>query len=148
MSYKTYKGVFTPKNPQKYIGDSSNIIYRSMWECKFMAYLDSHPDVVQWASEEFFIPYLSPIDNKVHKYFPDFWVKKKNRNGILEVNVIEIKPLKQTSPPKKQKRMTKTYLNEVKTWGINNAKWEAAKDFCQDRKWTFQIFSEKELGII
>ncbi len=112
-----------------------------------MGYLDTHPDVIEWASEEFSIPYLSPIDNRMHRYFPDFWIKKRNRQGLVEVIVVEIKPKKQTEAPKPQKRMTKTYLQEVKTWGINSSKWHYARKFCEDRKWKFQIMTENELGI-
>ena len=143
----SYKGIFKPKNPQKYKGDPTNIIYRSFWELKFMSYLDSHPDVLLWASEEFCIPYLSPIDNKYHRYFPDFWVKKRNRDGTIEVVVVEIKPKVQTRPPKVQERPTKRYLQEVKTWGINSSKWKAATEFCSERKWKFQILTEDNLGI-
>ena len=75
---KTYKGYFNAKYPQKYKGDVQKIIYRSSYELKLMTYLDRNPNVIQWASEEFFVPYKSPIDGKVHRYFPDFWVKKKN----------------------------------------------------------------------
>jgi hypothetical protein len=141
------KGFFKPRNPKKYKGDPTRIIYRSSWECKLMMYLDSHPEVIQWASEEFSIPYLSPIDGKIHRYFPDFWVKKKN-NSMEEVLVIEVKPRAQTKPPTPRKKRTRTYVNEVKTWGINNAKWEAAHQYCKDRKWKFVIFDEHSLGII
>lgn len=143
----SYKGYFLPKNPSKYKGDPSNIIYRSLWECKFMAHLDSHPNVIQWASEEFSIPYLSPIDGKYHRYFPDFWVKSKNVNGEIKITVVEVKPKVQTVPPKVQKKPTKKYINEVKTWGINSSKWEYARKYCEERNWDFQIFTEKELGI-
>lgn len=142
-----YQGFFKPKNPQKYKGDPSNIIYRSSWELRFMAFLDDHPDVIQWQSEEFFIPYKSPIDGKWHRYFPDFFVKKRNKNGLIETVIIEIKPENQTKPPKKQDKVTRKYLTEVKTWGINEAKWKAALEFCKDRKWTFHIFTEKNLNI-
>ena len=143
----SYSGIFKPKNPSKYKGNPSNIIYRSLWECRFMSYLDSHPDVIEWASEEFSIPYLSPIDNRVHKYFPDFWVKKRGRDGLTETVVIEIKPKNQTQPPKPRTKITKNYLHEVKTWGINSSKWEYATKFCEERKWKFQILTENELGI-
>lgn len=142
-----YKGLFKPKNPQKYHGDPSNIVYRSLWEAKFMSYVDNHPDVLKWSSEEFSIPYRSPIDGKIHRYFPDFKIKIKNKEGIIETLVIEIKPAKQTQPPKVQTRPTKKYITEVKQWGINSAKWKAAKAFCDDRKWMFKIMTEKELGI-
>jgi len=143
----SYKGYFKPKNPEKYKGNPTNIIYRSGWELKLMSYLDSHPDVVQWSSEEFCIPYRSPVDNRIHRYFPDFYVKKKKPDGTFEVIVIEVKPASQTKPPTRPDKISKRYINEVYTWGINSAKWKAAEEFCADRNWTFQIFTEKELKI-
>ena len=142
-----YQGYFKPINPQKYKGNPSNIIYRSGWELKLMSYLDKHPDVIQWSSEEIVIPYRSPIDGKVHRYFPDFYVKKKNIDGVIETSLIEVKPAHQTKPPVKKTKVTKQYINEVTTWGINEAKWKAAVEYCKDRKWTFHIFTEKELNI-
>lgn len=144
---KTYKGYFKPKNPQKYQGDPTNIVYRSRWELKLMMYLDDHKDVLSWSSEEVIIPYRSPIDGKIHRYFPDFKVTKINKEGNKETALIEIKPLSQTQPPKKQPKITKRYLTEVKTWGVNEAKWKAAQSYCLDRGWSFHIFTEKELGI-
>ena len=73
---KFYQGRFKPDNPQKYKGDSSNIIYRSGWELRLMRYLDKHPHVTRWNSEEIIVPYRSPIDGKMHRYFPDFYVEK------------------------------------------------------------------------
>lgn len=143
----TLKGKFNVKNPAKYKGDPANVIYRSSWECKFMNYLDTHPDVLQWASEELIIPYRSPVDGKVHRYFPDFWVKKRNASGEIEVVLVEIKPASQTVEPVKKKKINKAYINEVMTWGVNQAKWKAAQDYCADRKWKFMILTEKELGI-
>lgn len=142
-----YKGFFKPQNPRKYRGDINNIIYRSRWELVFMNWLDTHPDILEWGSEEFFIPYKSPIDGKIHRYFPDFYVKRKDRNGIIETVIVEIKPFAQTQEPKKQSKISKRYINEVQTWGINSSKWKAAENFCEDRKWKFQIITEKELGI-
>jgi hypothetical protein len=142
----SYKGKFAPKNPKKYLGDSSNIIYRSLWERKFMVYLDSHPDIVGWASEEFHVPYISPVDKKMHRYFPDFLVKKRNKDGTIEVLVIEIKPSKQVSEPVVN-RKTKHKINEVITYSINTNKWKAAEEFCKDRNWKFLILTEHELGI-
>jgi len=143
----SYKGFFKPKNPKKYRGDPTNIIYRSLWEARFMYYLDDHPNVLLWSSEEFSIPYRSPIDGKIHRYFPDFKVKILNKDGEEEMLVVEIKPEKQTRPPKIQTKTTKKYITEVKTWGINAAKWKAAKSFCDDRKWIFKIITERELGL-
>jgi hypothetical protein len=146
----SYKGRYKPKNPYKYKGDPTNIIYRSLWELKLMMYLDEHRDVDQWASEEFFIPYKSPVDGRMHRYFPDFWIKKNN--GV--VTVVEVKPAAQTKRPdikKKNKtptgRVSRRYLTEVKNYGINTAKWKAAEEYCNDRKWEFKIMTEKELGI-
>lgn len=143
----SYKGYFKPKNPAKYKGDPTNIVYRSLWELKLMSYLDSHHDVLTWSSEEFFIPYRSPIDNKIHRYFPDFKIVKRIDENVSETIVIEVKPLSQSIPPKIQAKPTKKYLREVMTYGINEAKWRAAKEFCSDRKWKFMVMTEKELGI-
>ena len=143
-----YQGVFKPKNPQKYLGNPTNIIYRSRWELKFMMYLDSQQNVIQWASEEFCIPYRSPMDNRVHRYFPDFLVKKKTPDNQIETLVVEIKPMSQSKPPKPQTgKPTRSYLREVYNWGVNSAKWEAANKYCGERGWKFLVIGEKELGI-
>ena len=143
----SYKGKFRPKNYKKYKGDFREVIYRSSWELKFMQYCDTNKSIVKWSSEEIVIPYRSPVDNRVHRYFPDFYVKYKDVKGNFQEKVIEIKPAKQVSEPKIQKRRTKKYVSEVFTYATNKAKWEAAEDFCKDRKWQFQILTEKELGI-
>lgn len=148
MAPKYYQGIFKPSNPQKYIGDVNNIIYRSSYELKFMTYLDKHPDVISWASEEMFIPYLSPATNKVKRYFPDFIVKKKNQSGKIEVLIIEIKPKQQTKPPNiNKKRNQKTMLKEIMTYQINQAKWKAAEQYCIENNYKFVILTEQELGI-
>jgi len=112
-----------------------------------MRYFDENPNVLKWSSEEVIVPYKSPIDGRYHRYFPDFLIRVKNKQGQLETIMIEVKPYKETKEPKPQKRLTKNYLYEVKTWGINKSKWEAAIQFCKDRKWKFMIITEKELGI-
>lgn len=142
------QGFFKPKNPKKYKGDPTNIVYRSGWELKLMLYLDSRPEVISWGSEEIIIPYRSPIDGKMHRYFPDFIVTKINKDGLKETALIEVKPFNQTIPPKNNKeKPTKKFITEVKNWGMNEAKWKAASEYCKDRNWTFHIFTEKELGI-
>lgn len=139
-----YQGWFKPKNPQKYKGDPTNIQYRSGWELKLMAYLDNHPEILQWSSEEIVIPYRSPKDNRVHRYFPDFWIKKTDGS----VSIIEVKPLKEVKEPVATPKKRKgTFLREVITYGINQAKWKAAKEYCFERGWNFQVITEKELGI-
>lgn len=142
-----YNGRFTPSNPQKYVGDPKNIIYRSSWECKMMNWLDKNPDIISWASEELTIPYKSPSDGRWHRYFPDFLVKVKTKNGVLKTMLLEVKPKKQTVTPEPQKRMTKQYVNEVVTYGINQAKWRAATEYCLDRGWEFKIITEEHLGL-
>jgi hypothetical protein len=146
MAYKTYKGKYSPKNPKKYKGDFTNIIYRSSWERKFMVYCDSNNNVLEWGSEEVIIPYVSPIDGRVHRYFPDFYVKVKQSDGSVKRLIIEVKPKSQCSPPKQPKRKTKHFLNEVMTWGVNEAKWKAAIKFCKDRGMEFKILTEDHLG--
>jgi hypothetical protein len=144
----SYKGKFKPKNPSKYKGDPTTIIYRSRWELKLMNYLDNNPEIISWSSEELTIPYVSPLDNRIHRYYPDFVVKKKvDGTEKTETLVIEVKPFKETMEPKKQDKLSKSYLYEVKTWGINSSKWKSAKEFCEDRKWKFVILTENELGI-
>lgn len=144
---KTYKGYFRPKNPKKYIGNSDNIIYRSSWEAKLMKYLDEHPNVLSWASEEIYIPYLSPVDGKMHRYFPDFYVKLKNKNKIIENLLIEVKPEAQTKPPKAASKKSTKFIKESITYAVNDAKWKAAKSFCEERQWKFVIMTEYQLGI-
>ena len=138
----SYKGKFKPKNPDKYTGDPTNIIYRSLWERRFMVFCDIKDSVLEWSSEELFIPYKSPIDSRMHRYFVDFVIKTKNKKGFTETRLIEIKPKKQCSAPDKPSRKTKRYLNEVKAWCINSAKWNAAKEYADNRGWKFQIITE------
>lgn len=138
-------GKFRCKNPKKYKGDPTQIFWRSSWELRLMSYLDLHPHVIKWSSEEIIIPYKSPIDGRRHRYFPDFYVERINKQGLTEKILIEVKPAKETRPPEKQTRITKRYLREVKTWGVNQAKWIAAEEYCKDRGWRFEIFTEKEL---
>ena len=136
-----YKGKFRPQNYKKYKGDPTNIIYRSGWELTFMKYLDRQPSVLKWSSEEIVIPYRSPIDGRLHRYFPDFWVKTTNGESL-----IEIKPKKQTKPPKPNPKHKRRFLKEVKTWGINEAKWKAAAEYCENKGWKWQIITEDTLS--
>lgn len=140
-----YSGKFKPKNYKKYKGDPTKIFYRSLWERRFMVFADNNDAIVEWGSEEFFIPYRSPLDNKVHRYFPDFYIKYVNSKGQTVKEVIEVKPKKQTLPPKKPARRTKRYLQEVNTYLINQAKFKAAEEFCKDRRYKFRILTEEEL---
>jgi len=142
-----YSGTFRPTNPQKYVGDYKNIIYRSSWEARVMNWLDKNPSIVSWASEEVVIPYVSPVDGRWHRYFPDFVVKVKDKNGNTKTMMLEVKPKKQTKEPIQQRRVTKRYITEVTTWGVNQAKWKAATEYCLDRNWEFKLITEDHLGL-
>jgi len=149
----SYKGKFRPKNPNKYKGNPSNIIYRSLLERRFMVYLDNNPSILKWQSEEIIIPYVSPVDNRVHRYVPDFYIKYKNSDGKIIEELIEVKPFNQCSPPNPKKKLTKTgrtskrYLKEVQTYIVNDAKWNQAMKYCKDRKWKWRILTEKDINI-
>ena len=143
MRKKRYlQGKYRLRLPSKYKGDPRNVVFRSSWEYKFMQWCDSRSAVQEWGSEEIAIPYVSPVDGKRHRYFPDFYVKVNGKKYIVEV-----KPFRQTKEPKTQKRMTKSYINEVFTWGVNQAKWKAATEFCKDHSWEFMLITEKELKV-
>jgi hypothetical protein len=139
------QGFFKPRFPEKYIGDVSNIVYRSGWERRVMQYLDENTNIAKWSSEEIVIPYISPIDNRPHRYFVDFYVEAKARDGSTKKMILEVKPAAQTAPPEASKRRTKRYISEVMTYGVNQAKWNAAVDFCIDKGWEFKIITENEL---
>ncbi len=145
---ESIKSRYKPEYPKKYKGDPNNIICRSSWERRFCRWCDLNENIIEWGSEEFFIPYLSPLDNRVHRYFPDFIIKVKEQSGEIKKYVIEIKPKKQTVPPvQTSKKRTKTFINEVKTYAVNEAKWKAAQEWCDDRRIKFRIITEEELGI-
>lgn len=143
----SYKGKFKPSNPEKYRGNVCNIIYRSLWERKFMIYCDTNEKIIEWQSEEKAIPYRSPLDGKIHRYYPDFLIKVKESDGTIKKYMIEIKPSKQTVPPVKPQRQTKKYISEVYEYAKNQSKWEAARDWCADRGYEFKVITEHELGI-
>jgi len=111
-----------------------------------MNFLDTHPDVLEWNSEEVVVPYRCVTDNKMHRYFVDFWYRVRTADGSIQTMLIEVKPKAQTKEPKKQQRRTRRYINEVMTWGKNQSKWKAAEEYCKDRGWKFQIITEKEIN--
>lgn len=146
MAHKYHQGQYRPINPKKYKGDPTNIMFRSSWEMKLMLFIDRNPQFIQWSSEETIIPYRSPIDGRRHRYFVDFWCKFVNNKGVVEEWLIEVKPKAQTIEPKVQQKKTKKYINEVLTYGVNIAKWQAAEEYCQQRGWKFKIFTEDDFG--
>ena len=142
-----YRGKYYPSHPRKYKGDPTNIIYRSLWERKFMVYCDKNTKILEWGSEEIALPYISPHDSRVHRYFPDFYIKVHENTGKIKRYLIEVKPLKQTTKPKRPKRQTKGYIREAFEYARNQAKWKAAREYCADRMWEFKVITEKELDI-
>ena len=142
----SYKGRFKITKPEKYIGDYTNVVYRSLWERQCFKWCESNPNVKAWNSEEVVIPYVSRHDKKMHRYFVDLFVEMTNG----EILLVEIKPKKETKPPKEPKRKTKRYINEVLTYVKNQDKWEAASEFADAKGWKFQVWTEdtlKNLGI-
>jgi hypothetical protein len=141
---KYLQGLFKPIHPQKYRGDLTNIVFRSSWEMAYMCRLDKDPNIVEWSSEETVIPYVSPADGGIHRYFVDFQYKTKDNRIFL----IEIKPVAQTKQPPvpKSKRVSKRYMRDIQIFAVNKAKWEAALNFCEERGWVFKVLTEKDLG--
>lgn len=151
MSNKFLQGIFRPKNIKKYKGNANNIVYRSSYELSFMTWCDNNENVIEWASEEMFVPYRSPISGRIHRYFPDFLVKVKDKDGAVQKYMVEIKPYKQTIPPiiqENKQSKTRRYMKEVAEWGINSAKWQAAEEWCKSHNSKFLIITEKNLRIL
>ena len=142
-----YKGKYKVRAPYKYKGNPTKVIYRSLWERKFMTYCDTNINILEWGSEEVYMWYRSPVDNRPHRYFPDFYIKVREKNGTIKKYIIEVKPQRQTKPPAKPKRQTKGYLREALEYAKNQAKWKAANEWCLDRGFEFKVITEKELGI-
>ena len=139
---KSYRGLFRPTNPKKYVGNTKQIVYRSLLERRFMRYCDLNQDILYWASEELPVRYYNPLDKKYHRYFPDFVVKTVNNDKYM----IEIKPSRQVAKPKPPKKKTKSYMRESFEYIKNQAKWQAAKSYCDDNGMQFKVITEKDLG--
>ena len=140
-----YRGRYQVKNIGKYKGDAGRVTYRSGLELRFMNYLDRHQDVLEWSSEEVVVPYRSPLDSKLLRYFVDFYVKRRTRDGNIEIALVEIKPKYQCGPPVAKSRKTRRFIMESRTWAINKTKWDAASDFCARRGWKFIVLTEKDI---
>ena len=139
---KSYRGLYRPTNPKKYVGNTKQIVYRSLLERRFMRYCDLNEDILYWASEELPVRYYNPLDKKYHRYFPDFVVKTVNNDKYM----IEIKPSRQAVKPKTPKKKTKSYMRESFEYIKNQAKWQAAKSYCDDNGMQFKVITEKDLG--
>lgn len=143
MSSKKYRqGIFTPKNGDKFIGKKA--IYRSGLELKFFRFCDDSSNILKWSSENVVVPYISPVDNRVHKYYVDNYIKVKEGNKINDY-LVEIKPYRQTKPPTTKYRKRQHLLYEQKQWAVNQSKWKSAEVFATKRGWKFIIITEKDL---
>lgn len=140
-----YSGRYNLKNKGKYKGDPNNIIWRSTWELKFLKYLDNHPNILEFSSEEHVVPYISPLDGKYHRYFVDFYFKVLTKEKEIKEYLVEIKPYAQTLEPKRPKKITESYVNTVKTYLINSAKWNAAKKYAEKQGMSFIVITENHL---
>ena len=141
-----YRNKFFPKNTSKYIGDPTKIVCRSLWERKFCKYLDENKNIIRWAFEKIHIPYESPLDRQLHYYIPDFIVEKKSKDGSIATLLVEIKPYKQTKRPVMTESVSKkTFSKNMQMFLINEAKWNAARQFCKKNDIKFIVLTEKEI---
>jgi hypothetical protein len=147
MAMKFMNGRYTPKNPSKYKGNVNNVVYRSSWELKLMNYLDSNIYVTKWSSETVIVPYRSPKDDAIHRYFIDFYAEITSEDNTVRKILIEVKPKAQTMPPKEPKKKTKSFVQSCITYAVNQAKWESAKKFAEINNMEFVIMTEVELNI-
>jgi len=145
---RTLKGKYQPRNPEKYNGNPTNIEYRSSWERTFMRWADLSESVKNWSSEEIAIPYFDPIQKKVRRYYPDFLIRYVDSDGLIITELVEIKPYAEVvGPPRNPKRRTESWMYAVQMYINNQAKWEAAKKFCEDQGWRWRIITEKDMNI-
>ena len=143
MSSKKYRqGIFTPKNASKFIGTKA--VYRSGLELKFFRFCDDNSNIIKWSSENVVVPYISPLDGRVHRYFVDNFIIIKE-GSTTKRYLVEIKPYKQTQPPATKYKKKQHIIYEQKQWVVNNSKWESAKKFAKKKGWEFIIITEKDL---
>lgn len=145
MGFKSSnKGVYKCKNPSKYAGNVNNIIFRSSWELSTNKFLDGNPNIIKWSSEPFGIPYVKTSTQKIHKYYPDYYVQYKNKQGKILTEIWEVKPKKQLKKPRVQKN-SKLYIRELLTYQTNLDKWASATKFCNKYNIKFRLISELDL---
>lgn len=135
---KYAQGIFTPKNPDKYLGRGS-IKYRSSWELHFMHLCDQNPGIKAWASESIRIPYRNPFTGKNTIYVPDFFIVYQDNNGVEHRELVEIKPSKEVTMEAARSQRDKLAV------ALNHAKWAAAKEWCARANIQFRIVSENEI---
>lgn len=138
---KYVQGMYTPINPEKYVGDISKIRYMSSWEANTHKFFDQNPNVLRWSSEGIAIPYVSPLDGRVHKYLVDYWIEYVDKDGNVHQELVEVKPLAQTKRP----RSSSNSVYEAAQYMVNQAKWEAAVKFAETRNMKFRVLTEKSI---
>jgi len=147
---KYYSGFYQVKNTDKYIGDISKVIYRSKWELHFMTFCDNNTNIKRWSSEFITIPYQDE-KGKYHRYYPDFYIERidKNNPERLDRIVIEIKPFKETqipvTPTKITAKILESYEYQLKTYQKNLYKWTRAINWCEKQQMKFVIIHEGHL---
>ena len=139
MAHNFAKGKFTPKNPQKYVGNKSPT-YRSSWELQFMMFCDTNPSIMKWASEAIRIPYRNPVTGKQTIYVPDFFIQYVDKMGKMHIELIEIKPAKQAQADKIGKNRVGQIL-----FIKNQAKWKAAEIYCKSQGIKFRVLTENDM---
>lgn len=144
----SYKGKYKVINKDKYQGDYTKVVYRSSWELAFMKYCDHNSSILKWNSEDVVIPYFDPSRNKNRRYFMDFWIMKKSKDGIVRELLIEVKPDAETRMPKVPKRKTQSYKRSIATYITNRAKWDAAEIWAHKRQMGFVVLTEKTMPIL
>ena len=141
------QGMYRPQFPTKYKGNVDNIVYRSNYELVAFRFFDLNSNVLEWSSEETIIPYANPLTGRVSRYFVDVYAKMKDKNGEIKKYLIEIKPHSQTLPPVQKNRKTKSLAYQQAEYVKNQAKWQAATQWCSNKNMTFVILTEKHLGL-
>jgi len=141
---KYVQGIFIPRNKNKFIG--SKAIYRSSLELRFMKFCDTNDKVIKWGSENVIIPYLNPLDGKVHRYFVDNFVQIQEGDKVKRY-LVEIKPSSQLQPPKTKYRKKSNLIYEQTMYVTNQAKWQAAREWCNKKGLEFIIITEKHLTV-
>ena len=147
MARSYHQGRYVPVNPEKYVGNRNDIVYRSSWEKRFFVWADLNPSVVKWNSEEVVIPYICATDNRMHRYYVDAFIMIRTTEGKIAKLLVEIKPEAQTVAPKFPGKQTRRFLTEMSTYMKNQSKWEAAKKWANDRGMDFIVITERHLGI-
>jgi hypothetical protein len=141
------QGYYKIQNVEKYAGDPTQIIYRSSWEHRFCCYCDNSNEIIKWSSEPIGIPYVSPLDNKQHTYYVDFYMRIETEDGTLIDYLVEVKPKASLEKPimessKPSVQQLKNYNHSLKTWITNRAKFSAAKQYAENMGYNFIVVTE------